>query len=253
MATLVRELGFPARVAIGYRPGQQQGNTNTYVVSSTDAHAWVEVWFGEGFGWLPFDPTPQGSRPVAPAGSYLSPSTDGNGKQGSTSTQTPEGGSTEPATCRRGLSPQLCHSDHALLHHPGFGQRAIAILFVLAIAIPPAKAIRRRLSLRRARVPRERVLAAYRVFDGEAADLGLGRLEAETFEEYRARLAASVALTDGHLSRLTEAAVRAAYASGEPSEAEIRAASEAARDAIRGLRKGAGLAKRVVGSYRPSW
>jgi hypothetical protein len=27
------------------------------VVSDTDAHAWVEAWF-DGYGWLPFDPTP---------------------------------------------------------------------------------------------------------------------------------------------------------------------------------------------------
>jgi transglutaminase-like putative cysteine protease len=72
MAVLVRELGIPARVAVGYRPGTLQDD-GTYLVQSTDAHAWVEVFF-EGYGWLSFEPTPgHGSHPNAQAGTYLNP------------------------------------------------------------------------------------------------------------------------------------------------------------------------------------
>lgn len=72
MAVLVRELGLPARIAVGYQVGTPQVD-GTYLVQSTDAHAWVEVFF-EGCGWLPFEPTPRpGSYPNAQPGTYLNP------------------------------------------------------------------------------------------------------------------------------------------------------------------------------------
>ena len=72
MAVLVRELGLPARVALGYQAGTLQDD-GTYLVQSTDAHAWVEVFF-EGYGWLQFEPTPgHGTHPNAEPGTYLNP------------------------------------------------------------------------------------------------------------------------------------------------------------------------------------
>jgi transglutaminase-like putative cysteine protease len=72
MAVLVRELGIPARLAVGYRAGTEQDD-GTYLVQSKDAHAWVEVFF-EGYGWLQFEPTPgRGTHPNAQAGTYLNP------------------------------------------------------------------------------------------------------------------------------------------------------------------------------------
>ncbi len=56
MAVLVRAAGVPARVALGYTPGTVQDD-GTRLITTDDAHAWVEVYF-EGQGWVPFDPTP---------------------------------------------------------------------------------------------------------------------------------------------------------------------------------------------------
>ncbi len=124
-------------------------------------------------------------------------------------------------------------------------------LGVLLIVVPIAKSVWRRRLLRRSREPREHVLAAYRVFDGEAADLGLGRRDGETLDEHRARLAAAIAFTDGHLGRLTTQATRAAYAAEAPTPEEAKASVEDAHRAIRELRKDAGLIRRIVGTYRP--
>jgi transglutaminase-like putative cysteine protease len=56
MAVMVRATGVPARVALGYTPGSvERGGTR--LITSDDAHAWVEVYF-DGLGWVPFDPTP---------------------------------------------------------------------------------------------------------------------------------------------------------------------------------------------------
>jgi TgpA N-terminal domain/Transglutaminase-like superfamily len=56
MAVMVRAAGVPARVALGYTPGTEQGD-GSRLITSDDAHAWVEVYF-EDLGWVPFDPTP---------------------------------------------------------------------------------------------------------------------------------------------------------------------------------------------------
>lgn len=55
MAVMLREVGVPSRVAIGFTGGTVQGDHRT--ITSLDAHAWDEVYF-PGYGWLPFDPTP---------------------------------------------------------------------------------------------------------------------------------------------------------------------------------------------------
>ncbi len=55
MAGMLRMLGVPARVAVGFTSGTP--DNGTWVVTDHDAHAWVEVWFA-GVGWVPFDPTP---------------------------------------------------------------------------------------------------------------------------------------------------------------------------------------------------
>jgi transglutaminase-like putative cysteine protease len=55
MAGMLRMLGIPARVAVGFTSGSPDGGE--WVVTDHDAHAWVEVWFA-GIGWVAFDPTP---------------------------------------------------------------------------------------------------------------------------------------------------------------------------------------------------
>jgi transglutaminase-like putative cysteine protease len=59
MALMLRMLGIPARVGAGFISGKL--NNGRWVVTDHDAHTWVEVWF-RGYGWLPFDPTPNRGR-----------------------------------------------------------------------------------------------------------------------------------------------------------------------------------------------
>ncbi len=74
---LLRSLGIPARMAVGFAQGERQippieeqfrpgafsgtiieqiSETSTYVVRQKDAHAWPEVYF-PGIGWVIFEPT----------------------------------------------------------------------------------------------------------------------------------------------------------------------------------------------------
>jgi len=127
----------------------------------------------------------------------------------------------------------------------------LAIALVAASAIPPARALRRRTRLRRAgRDPRALILATYDVFTERAADLGLPKTPGETLEEYRRRLASGGSITDGHLDRLTSIAGRAAYASAEPGQSEVREASQAASTVLHDLRERTPIAQRIAGRYR---
>ncbi|HEX3621670.1 MAG TPA: transglutaminaseTgpA domain-containing protein [Acidimicrobiales bacterium] len=56
MVVMLRSVGVPARLAVGYLPGTRDGLTGDFVVRGRDGHAWVEVWF-PGVGWHRFDPT----------------------------------------------------------------------------------------------------------------------------------------------------------------------------------------------------
>jgi len=55
MALMLRTLGIPARVAVGFTAGEWRAGV--WTVTDQQAHAWVEAWFA-GYGWLAFDPTP---------------------------------------------------------------------------------------------------------------------------------------------------------------------------------------------------
>jgi protein-glutamine gamma-glutamyltransferase len=62
MAVMCRSINIPARVAVGFAPGEYNPLTGYYEVSGRDAHAWVEAYFPM-FGWISFDPTPGWTDP----------------------------------------------------------------------------------------------------------------------------------------------------------------------------------------------
>jgi transglutaminase-like putative cysteine protease len=73
-AAFARSLGIPARVAVGFTPGELQGDR--YSVQARHAHAWPELYF-DGLGWLPFEPTPGRGNPAATSYTGVPESQDG--------------------------------------------------------------------------------------------------------------------------------------------------------------------------------
>ena len=59
-AAMARAVGLPARVAVGFSPGEF--SDGEFRVLARDAHAWPEVWLA-GLGWTQFEPTPAGTQP----------------------------------------------------------------------------------------------------------------------------------------------------------------------------------------------
>ncbi len=62
---MLRTLGVPSRVAVGFFPGDYDDSQEQYVYIQRNAHAWVEVFF-PGYGWIPFEPT--SARPMIEEG-----------------------------------------------------------------------------------------------------------------------------------------------------------------------------------------
>ena len=55
MVLMARSVGLPARVAVGFAPGERQED-GTYLVREANAHAWAEIYF-PGYGWQIFEAT----------------------------------------------------------------------------------------------------------------------------------------------------------------------------------------------------
>jgi transglutaminase-like putative cysteine protease len=69
MGAMLRSLGVPTRLVTGYGPGtaagaggiRPQGELGEQVVTTSDAHTWVESYFPT-YGWIPFEPTPSSAQ-----------------------------------------------------------------------------------------------------------------------------------------------------------------------------------------------
>ena len=151
MATLLRFNGIPARVAVGFAAGDR-GKDDMFVVTRTDAHAWVEVYFS-GFGWLPFDPTP--GRTV-PGRSDPSPSPTASGAV------PPNSPNPSPSPRSASPSPSMSARDRSATDRSGSqtgkaaGKNdwllpggALGAVVVGLVAWPTARVLRRRRALRR--------------------------------------------------------------------------------------------------------
>jgi transglutaminase-like putative cysteine protease len=264
MAVLLRELGIPARVAVGFTPGSLDKGAGVYRVETSNAHAWVEVQFPR-YGWLPFEPTPGRINPIASAydvrttvgaGLITGPqclisARDKDNCVQATPAQTP---AARPISHSRpgGGHPVPPPKVTARRSWPARNWKWLLMggLLVLLGALPFAKTTVRRIEVARARAPNELVFAAYRRLMAEAADLGWRRLRAETMWEFRTRLRDGVAALDGddldRLTRLTAAAVYGQSAVTEHEADEAVAASERVADDIR---RSSSIPRRVLGRF----
>jgi len=262
MAVMLRSIGVPARVAVGFTEGEEDPERpDSYTISTDNLHSWVEVPFGT-YGWLSFEPTPIRENPVAV--SYQQPEAEdtcrgaecprrGPGQQDGIDGPTPA----IDEVPRQALPVPAAGGDGGGAGGDGDLRRVLiwltaGLVLLAAAAVPLARWLLRRRRLRRARgEPRRSVLATYDVLSERAADLGAGRGPGETPLEYLRRLDASDRLADGHLARLTAVTTRAAYAAEPPTHEDALDAEADAREILRALRRTTPPLRRLTGAYRP--
>jgi transglutaminase-like putative cysteine protease len=184
MAVLLRVVGVPSRVAVGFTPGQRVSDkggktatatdtatdTATYSVTTSDAHAWPEAWFS-GTGWVRFEPTPAASGASIPDYT-LTP------KPGVGPTDTPSDGPTP--TAKPSALPRGFQDPDDLLRNQGGAAAATAsqrhvgrwvllgVLAALVLCAPFALTALRR----RARVARLDPLVAWEQLRDDVCDVG---------------------------------------------------------------------------------
>ena len=247
-AAMMRALGVPARVAVGFTPGELQSD-GLYHVRGEHAHAWPEVYLG-GVGWVRFEPTPDRGGPGDEAYTGVTPAQEDGPipDPSSVPATTAPSSTTDPGTVPPELDPNALEGEIAT---SGGGTAAdddapssiegleqillvaviIVLLAMLALGVVPfLKFVQRRQRRNRAvGQPRQEIGVSW----AEAVDaLGLLDLDASaasTPAEIAQRSAPTLGAAGPDLERLAELTTRATFDSTDPVADEVAAASSAAR------------------------
>jgi D-tyrosyl-tRNA(Tyr) deacylase len=164
MALMLRLLGVPARVAVGFTSGTRRDGA--WVVTDHDAHAWVEVWFA-GEGWVPFDPTP-GRGTLGGDYSFASGSREAVAalRRGELTAEVPPRRSRVPDVSDLGVTSQV-RSDRA----PWLVGIGLLLALVWMLGVGLGKAVRRRFRYL-SRDPRRVASASRQELEGFLRDQG---------------------------------------------------------------------------------
>lgn len=184
MVMLARASGIPARLVMGFLPGQLSGKD--WTVRASDAHAWPELYF-EGIGWTRFEPTPAERSGAPPA--YASPSSSGAFTRSGRSPEELAGGArTAPRTSSDNAAEKAYQSRNVGgapatgVAPVGQGPLSRSWLLVLlgllvalagALVVPATSWWTRRSRLRAAGAPADRVEAEWQALTERLGDLGM--------------------------------------------------------------------------------
>jgi transglutaminase-like putative cysteine protease len=239
MTVLTRLLGIPARFVTGYTTGVP-GKDGSYVVKTTDSHAWTEVYFPT-FGWIRFEPTPGHPGGTASRPDYMSAST-GTATMGSGDPIIPAtgSGSSLPAPDANRLAPKPSQqAGQPGLRPQGRPARtseaatALAVVAAIALAIVAPAALRigrRQWRWMRATDDVARAHVAWREFRDDLTDFGFRGRPSEPPRALAARV--SVTLPEpasAAVRRLALAEERVSYATHPVASQHLRRDGTAAR------------------------
>ena len=223
MALMLRMLGVPARVAVGFGSGKL--DDGKWLVTDHDAHAWVEVWFA-GQGWVPFDPTPG----RATFGGNYSFASDSEAAVAALSRGELDGG---PNPFDRDLPDsadiprdELATEDRA----PSLFGVALGLGVIWVLVVGVGKAVQRRLRYV-TRDPRRIATASRRELEAFVRDQGIAVPQSATLDDLRRIVGEELGLD------CTSFADAAACARFGPPE-DVRRGADAARRELRTLLRG---------------
>jgi transglutaminase-like putative cysteine protease len=211
MALMARSLGIPARIAVGFQPGERsfdKGQTY-YTVNSDDLHAWPELFF-QGVGWLRFEPTPgRGSVPNYGVTAVDDPTTPENEAAPVPSVTPGAVVPDRPVEDLGGLQP-----GEATDANSPFGTISLIVLIVLLVIAFTPMAVRtgiRQWRYRSMRQGTDAASAAWRELRDTAHDYGWSAPETETVRDFEERLAMVLVDDREALTRLRGSVEASAY------------------------------------------
>lgn len=244
MALMVRALGLPARVVMGFAP---TGSGDVSVVGG-DVSAWVEVAFA-GLGWVVFDPTPDESQTLQEQAPKPKPEPKPQPEQPPPPTQ-----ELEPPP-EADPSEQPAEEDKPGGRLVGLLVAALSrVVLPLAVLLAPfallvALKVRRRSRRAGRGSPVERIAGGWAEVVDQARDLGTRPPARATRREtaqalQQVHIAASVALA--------ERADAGVFAPGDPSEEEVAAFWAEVESALRGMTGEFGRWRRLRARLSPA-
>ncbi|MFT3798007.1 transglutaminase-like domain-containing protein [Microbacterium sp.] len=243
MALMATQLGMPARVVMGWHPdaGEQAGSV--FTATGDNLHAWVEIAF-EGYGWVPFDPTPdedntpndQNTKPRAnPKPQVLQPPPPAQ----------------EPADLPPAIAEDRDQEDEEangidwlgpVLLYGGIGVGVLALLaapFVVMGAVKGARRARRRGAPRTA----DRISGGWDELVDSAVDLRAPVVAGATRAESAAVV--GVAFDQPRVSALATRADVEVYGPGDPAPEDVDAFWAEVDDIVGGMRGSTPLWQRL--------
>jgi transglutaminase-like putative cysteine protease len=247
MAVLLRYNDVPARVAVGFTSGRRVAD-GTFMVSRTNAHAWVEVYFPQ-VGWVTFDPTPGRSVPGPGVSSTSAGFTD-------PFAATP-GPAAAPAPAPESQEAQRPQEDRTAARDgqssiaPAGPSGAVDWLVWLAVpaaalvAWPVARRLMRRRALRRGGAD-ERLRASVALVYAELGDYGIDVPRSQTLDETARSLNERLDLDASALAERVQAVV---YGGRRATEADVAALAAFRRALRRRLRERTGWRRAILALY----
>lgn len=216
MVMMARYQGIPARMAVGFLPGELQAD-GSYTVVASDAHTWPELWI-EGMGWTRFEPTPGIRTGVPPSYAQLDL---GEAQADPTLTNTPEATPTPEEEPQGAADTDGSWTDtvvDALRSLWPVLLRSFLVLVVLAVLVSLLALAGRRYrgaALRHATTPQERIEGQWELLVRSLEDYGVDPPQQRSPREMAAHYGTTTRLTtaaDEALGRATGTLERSRYA-----------------------------------------
>jgi len=268
-AAMARAVGLPARVAVGFTPGDvDPSDPQLYLVKGRHAHAWPEVYLSDA-GWVPFEPTPGRGAPGAEQYTGVPEQQDSVTASPRTTSTTVAPATPQPSAPRnfgrfeQPSSRVAAGGDQAARKHPsGVAHRpaVLALLVVVALGLLYVAGALLGPLLRRHRRRR-------RAAQGGGADLvGVNWEEAtdavallataaprssETHGEFAARMATPLGPLGGSYRELAGLATAASWSATSPPPDAVGRAQDLSRGVRRGVDQQLGLRRRLTRRLHP--
>lgn len=254
VALMANHLGIPARVVMGFYPDPKSPayGANSIDIKGADVHAWVEVNF-QGFGWVPFDPTPDKDH-------VPNPPDPQNASSPKPQVLQPPPPPQEQAELPPDSSPQATDSDKKktdfwavlwqILGIIGLAAIPLVILAIPFVVIAILKFRRRKKRLTQGD-PAQRVGGGWSEMLSLATDLGAAVNPKETRRETAGTLNEAFPNAQSTTTALAERADAVIFGAGQPSEQEVDQFWGIVDDSLKGMNASVGRWHRLRARFSP--
>ena len=254
MSLMLRHLGIPSRVVMGFypEPASPENGAGEVKITGKNVHAWVEVAF-ERVGWVSFDPTPPKDNVPIP------PDPENKSKPKPQVLQPPPPPQ-EPADLPPDSSPDALDADQkknnpwlfwgALLGALGIALIPLSV-FALPLLLVAFLKSRRRKSRFADGHPAQRVGGGWSEVLSLATDMGAAVDMRSTRRESAEVLAGAFPAAAGTTSMLARRADASIFGAGQPTEDEVREYWEAVDGSLQEMTADIGFWRRQQARFSP--